>query len=58
MVPPHTHSPIGFTRREAMQIGYSGLMGLGLPSLLKNRLLAQSGTSSQVDHHRLSHRCP
>lgn len=45
MVPPHTHSPIGFTRREAMQIGYSGLMGLGLPSLLKNRLLAQSGTS-------------
>ena len=45
MVPPHTHSPIGFTRREAMQIGYSGLMGLGLPSLLKNRLLAQSGPS-------------
>ena len=42
MVPPHTHSPIGFTRREAMQIGYSGLLGLGLPSLLKNRLLAQS----------------
>ena len=45
MAPPHAHSPIGFTRREAMQIGYSGLMGLGLPSLLKNRLLAQSGTS-------------
>jgi hypothetical protein len=43
MAPPHTHSPIGFTRREAMQIGYSGLMGLGLPSLLKSRLLAQSG---------------
>jgi hypothetical protein len=45
MVPPHTHSPIGFTRREAMQIGYSGLMGLGLPSLLKSRLLAQSQTT-------------
>ena len=45
MVPPHTHSPIGFTRREAMQIGYSGLLGLGLPSLLKNRLLAQSQTA-------------
>jgi hypothetical protein len=45
MAPPHTHSPIGFTRREAMQIGYSGLMGLGLPSLLKSRLLAQSQTT-------------
>jgi hypothetical protein len=28
-----------------MQIGYSGLMGLGLPSLLKSRLLAQSQTT-------------
>jgi hypothetical protein len=28
-----------------MQIGYSGLLGLGLPSLLKNRLLAQSRTA-------------
>ena len=45
MMPPHTHSPIGYTRREVMQIGYSGLLGLGLPSLIKNRLLAQSETA-------------
>jgi len=31
-VPPYRH-PIGVTRRELLQVGYSGLLGLGLSSL-------------------------
>ncbi|MEC7565179.1 MAG: DUF1501 domain-containing protein [Planctomycetota bacterium] len=45
MSSPPPKSPTGFTRREAMQVGYSGLLGLGLPSLLKNRLNAANTTS-------------
>ena len=32
----HRHS-VGITRRELLQVGYSGLLGLGLPSLLSGR---------------------
>ncbi|MGC6449087.1 MAG: DUF1501 domain-containing protein [Pirellulaceae bacterium] len=45
----HQHRS-GLTRREAMQVGYSGALGLGLTSLLKNRVLgadAESGQSRQ-----------
>lgn len=35
-VPGHRHS-IGITRRELLQVGYSGLLGIGLPSLLTRR---------------------
>ncbi len=34
--PGHRHS-IGITRRELLQVGYSGLLGIGLPSLLARR---------------------
>ena len=36
----HRHA-IGFTRREVMQVGYSGLLGMGLPSLLAGRARAE-----------------
>jgi len=36
MTVPHRHT-IGMTRRELLQVGYSGLLGLGLPSLLAGR---------------------
>ena len=45
----HQHRA-GLTRREAMQVGYSGALGRGLTSLLKNRVLgadAESGQSRQ-----------
>jgi hypothetical protein len=32
----HRHG-IGITRREVLQVGYSGLLGMGLPSLLSGR---------------------
>lgn len=35
--PFHHRHGIGLTRREALQIGYSGLLGLGLSSVLKPR---------------------
>src|SRR5262245_50513560 len=35
----HSHT-IGTTRRELLQVGYSGLLGLGLPSLLAGRSVA------------------
>jgi uncharacterized protein (DUF1501 family) len=35
----HRHS-IGITRRELLQVGYSGLLGIGLPSLLARRAVA------------------
>ena len=35
----HHHST-GVSRRELLQVGYSGLLGLGLPSLLSRRTLA------------------
>lgn len=46
--PPHRHA-IGITRRELMQVGYSGLLGVGLPSILGGRSVAADGTrASQV----------
>ncbi len=39
----HRHA-IGLTRRELVQVGFSGLLGLGLPSLLARR--ASAGTAS------------
>jgi uncharacterized protein (DUF1501 family) len=37
--PGHQHR-IGITRRELLQVGYSGLLGIGLPSLLAGRIAA------------------
>ena len=44
--PPHgySHHPIGITRREMLQVGYSGLLGIGLPSLFA-RQAAQAAMS-------------
>ena len=47
--PPHRHT-LGLTRRELLQVGYSGLLGIGLPSLL-----AQSARSAPVKE-RSSHK--
>lgn len=41
----HTHR-IGITRRELIQVGYSGLLGIGLPSLLSARAQAKGPTAS------------
>jgi hypothetical protein len=41
-MPSHSHA-IGLTRREIIQAGYSGLLGVGLPSILSSR--ASAGTS-------------
>ena len=43
MNPPdsvHRHR-VGITRRELIQVGYSGLLGIGLPSLLAARAVAE-----------------
>src|SRR6516162_11434257 len=42
--PGHRHT-IGITRREALQVGYSGLLGIGLSSVLAGR--AQAGKSNR-----------
>jgi len=38
------HHATGLTRREVLQVGYSGLIGLGLPSLLASRAKAEAAT--------------
>jgi hypothetical protein len=43
----HRHG-IGLTRRELIQVGYSGLLGLGLPSLLAERAKARATTQPQA----------
>src|SRR5262245_9509012 len=43
--PGHRH-PIGITRRELLQVGYSGLLGIGLASLLGSRAWAAEGGKS------------
>ena len=43
MSPTHRHS-LGIARREFLQVGFSGLLGLGLPGLLAAR--AQAGVGS------------
>ncbi|HEY2910609.1 MAG TPA: DUF1501 domain-containing protein, partial [Gemmataceae bacterium] len=35
MTPPTPRHPIGVSRRELLQVGYSGLMGLGLASTIR-----------------------
>ena len=40
----HTHTK-GLTRREVLQGGYSGALGLGLPSLLRQRASAADSES-------------
>ena len=39
--PTHRHA-IGLTRRELLQVGYSGLLGIGLPSLLARQARAEA----------------
>ena len=38
----HRHS-VGFVRREFIQVGFSGLLGFGLPELLAARARAAAG---------------
>ena len=47
MTLPHRHT-IGMTRRELLQVGYSGLLGVGLPSLLSGRSMAAKATRPAV----------
>src|ERR1700731_3947276 len=42
----HQHT-LGVTRRELLQVGYSCLLGLGLPTLLAGRSLADSTKGQQ-----------
>src|SRR6266851_2690599 len=46
-VPGHRHS-IGITRRELLQVGYSGLLGIGLPALLTQRANAAKAERSKL----------
>ncbi|MBX6314558.1 MAG: DUF1501 domain-containing protein [Isosphaeraceae bacterium] len=41
----HRH-PYGVIRREFLQVGFSGLLGLGLPGLLAGRAAAKTGAQS------------
>ena len=41
----HRHS-VGFVRREFVQVGFSGLLGLGLSDLLAARIRAEEGRAS------------
>lgn len=42
--PPHAHT-VGLTRREILQVGYSGLIGVGMASALAGRAVAALGSS-------------
>jgi len=68
----HRHT-IGLTRREFLQVGYSGLVGMGLPAVLANRaqaaettprrarsviLIFLTGTPSQFDMFDLKPEAP
>ncbi len=41
----HTHG-IGLTRRELLQVGYSGLLGIGMPSVWAGRRLHRASPAS------------
>lgn len=43
----HRHT-IGLNRREFLQVGYSGLVGMGLPALLANRTQAAESTTRRA----------
>lgn len=47
IVRPHQH-PTGCSRRELLQVGSSGLLGLGLPSLLAGRTAAAESATSNT----------
>jgi hypothetical protein len=47
-VPPHRHT-IGLSRREALQIGYSGLLGVGLPAVFAGRARAATSGDPVAD---------
>jgi hypothetical protein len=51
LVPSHRHS-IGITRRELLQVGYSGLLGISLPALLTQRAIAAKVERSKRDTAR------
>ena len=42
----HRHT-IGINRREFLQVGYSGLLGVGLSSLLEQRAAATQSTGGR-----------
>jgi len=42
----HQHG-LGITRRELLQVGYSGLLGIGLPSLLAHQARAAERKRTQ-----------
>src|SRR3984957_19430953 len=44
--PPHRHTT-GLTRREVLQVGYSGLLGIGLTGLLAKQSRAASAPRGQ-----------
>ncbi|MDA1054028.1 MAG: DUF1501 domain-containing protein [Planctomycetota bacterium] len=49
---PHQHR-IVLTRREMLQVGYSGLLGVGLPSVLASRTqAADAGRASELLPHK------
>lgn len=45
----HQHS-IGLSRRELLQAGYSGLLGLGLPAVLAGRTKAARAAETTISH--------
>src|SRR5206468_934256 len=54
LLPPHHRHAVGITRRELLQVGYSGLLGLGLPSLLARRAEAVERTSRSAARRQRS----
>jgi hypothetical protein len=46
----HRHT-VGMTRRELLQVGYSGLLGLGLPSLFARHAWAAAGARGTRGQH-------
>ncbi len=52
--PGHRHTA-GINRRELLQIGYSGLLGIGLPSLLAGRARAAAATRTANRSTRAQH---
>jgi hypothetical protein len=47
----HRHT-IGVTRRELLQVGYTGLLGIGLPSLLTQRAISAEAKRSRGEKPR------
>lgn len=46
-MPRHNHA-VGITRRELIQVGYSGLLGMGLASILSGRAQAKAAVAPRV----------